>query len=140
MAKNELRHYETTFILFTDIDESDKNTILERVQKIIEDAGGETLRVDEWGQRKLAYELKKQGRGYYIYIRYTCPGATIEELETLLRQREEVIRFLTIKVDVAFEKEQEEARERLEQRQAAGAAYSDDDDDDDDDDDFDDED
>lgn len=138
MTEVHLRDYETTFILMSDIDEADKNTVLERITKLIQDAGGEILRVDEWGQRKLAYRVKKQLRGYYVYLRYTAPGDVIAEIERMLRQRDDVIRFLTVKVDVTFEKEQEEARERLAQRQVAGSLYDEDDESDDDDDDDDD--
>lgn len=131
---SQLRHYETTYILHPDIDDAVKNTVAERVENIIKSFDGEIVRVEEWGRRKLAYRVKKQTRGVYVYVRYTATADSVAELERILRLLDSVLKFLTIKVDVQFEEEQRVARERLAQRIASGRDDDDEDDDDDDDD------
>ena len=133
----DLRHYETTFILNADIDENDKNAVIDRVRSIIESFSGEVLRVDDWGRRKLAYRVRKQNRGLYIYVRYTATGDAIAELERVLRILDAVLKYLTVKIDAQDEQEAVEARARRELRlsQQAGrnSVIEDDDDDQDDD-------
>lgn len=132
---SQIRHYETTFILRPDIDEADRNAIVERIEKIITDGGGEIVRTEDWGRRKLAYEVKDETRGIYVYIRYVAPGDVNKELERVMRLLDNVIKFLTIKVDPRFEEEVRQAKARQAEREASGYTRDDDDDDDDNDDD-----
>lgn len=141
---SQARHYETTYILHPDTDEAGAKAIAERIEGVISNSGGEIIRVEEWGRRKLAYRVKQNTRGIYIYVRYTAGPEAIAELERVLRLLDGVIKFLTLKVDLSFEQELKDAQEREEQRATSRASVSagrdDDDDDDDDDEDDDDED
>lgn len=129
------RHYETTYILHPETDEATAQTVAERVEGIIKSFNGEIIRVEEWGRRKLAYRVRKQTRGIYINVRYTADGGCIAELERILRLIDAVLKFLTLKVDVAFEQELKEAKERQALRVSTRTQDDDDDDDDDRDDD-----
>lgn len=134
---SQTRHYETTYILHPDVEEARAKEIAERVEGIISDFNGEIIRVEEWGRRKLAYRVKQNTRGIYIYVRYQADPEAIAELERVLRLLDGVIKFLTLKVDLSFEQELKDAQEREEQRATSRASVSvdrDDDDDDDDDD------
>ncbi len=98
-----MRHYETTYILRPNIGEEQFTEIIERTNKIITDDGGDVISLDRWGMKKLAYEIKKEVQGYYIYLNYAAPGKTIEELERIFRIDDRLLRFLTIKLNDAMD-------------------------------------
>jgi small subunit ribosomal protein S6 len=94
------RNYETTYILTPEAEEAERTTIKGRVKEIIEEQfGGNIVKVDDWGRRELAYDIKKQNFGYYVHTRYVAPANCIVELERILRLTDPVIKFLTIRVD-----------------------------------------
>lgn len=132
---SQLRHYETTYILHPEADEATAKAVAERVESVIKSFNGEIIRVEEWGRRKLAYRVKKQTRGVYIYVRYIADAEAIAELERVLRLLDNVLKFLTLKVDTEFEQELKEAKERHALRVSTRSQDDDDDDDDDEDDD-----
>ncbi|MFT4704016.1 MAG: small subunit ribosomal protein S6 [Bradymonadia bacterium] len=94
------REYETTFILQPDVDETTKTEAIKRLTDILtEQFGGEIKRTDEWGRRKLAYLMKKQAYGVYVYIRHSSPAEAIAEMERIARLMDSVIKFLTVRLD-----------------------------------------
>lgn len=94
------RDYETTYILASDVDESEKLRVAERVRTIIEQQfGGSILRVDEWGRRQMAFPIGKYSQGIYTYVRFTAPGNAIGELERVLRIFDSVIKFLSVRLE-----------------------------------------
>src|SRR6185436_14619107 len=66
---------------------------------VIDQMGGKVLKLDNWGKRKLAYEVRKQLKGIYLYWRYLATSGVVEELERNLRMLDSVIRYYTVKVD-----------------------------------------
>lgn len=94
------RDYELTYILAPDLDESEKTKVFDRLTNTLtEQFGGEILKVDEWGRRKLAYPIKKNAFGTYIHLRMRAPGEAIAELERLMRLMDAVIKFLTVRLE-----------------------------------------
>ena len=93
------REYETIYIVKPDSDSTQIQTVNERIKGIIEDDEGKPLVVENWGKRKLAYEIKKQQKGIYLYWRYLGKSSVVAEIERNLRMIDSVIRFLTVKVD-----------------------------------------
>jgi small subunit ribosomal protein S6 len=96
----------------------DIRNLREKVVNFISNHGGKIVKVDEWGKRRLAYEINKKQYGYYINIRFTAPDAVPELLEREYRLNESVLRHLTIKVDRRVLK-QESEQERQKARMAA---------------------
>ncbi len=94
-----MRHYETTYILRPNLGEEKFTEIIERTNAIIEGDNGSVIDIDRWGIKKLAYEIKKETQGYYICMNYAAPGSTIQEMERIFRIDENVLRYLTIKLD-----------------------------------------
>lgn len=98
-----MRHYETTYILRPNLGEEKFTEIIERTNAIIEGDNGTIIEVnrggDLWGMRKLAYEIKKETQGYYVYMNYAAPGSTIQEIERIFRIDDNVLRYLTVKLD-----------------------------------------
>jgi small subunit ribosomal protein S6 len=69
-----------------------------RVRGILENMGGKLLDLDNWGKRKLAYEIKKQRKGIYMYWKYLAPSGVVVEVQRNLRMLDPVIRYYTVRV------------------------------------------
>jgi len=93
------REYETTFILRPNTPNEGVAEVNARIRGIIEGMGGKILKVDNWGKRRLAYEVAKERKGIYLYWQYLAQPGTVEETERNLRMLDSVIRYLTVKVD-----------------------------------------
>jgi small subunit ribosomal protein S6 len=93
------REYETIFILRPDTNQDGIHTVNTRVRGIVEQMGGRVIKLDNWGKRKLAYEVKKQLKGIYLYWQYLGSAGMVEEIERNLRMLDNVIRYYTVKID-----------------------------------------
>src|SRR6476620_8847806 len=93
------REYETIFILRPETNQEGIQTVNTRVRTVIDQMGGKLLKLDNWGKRKLAYEVKKQLKGIYLYWQYLGTAGVVEEIERNLRMLDTVIRYYTVKVD-----------------------------------------
>ena len=92
-----IRHYETMFIVKPTLTEEETQAQIELVKSTIEKNGGEIVATDDMGSRKLAYEIKKNKRGYYYVIYFTAPTEAILEIERNYRINENILRFIFIK-------------------------------------------
>lgn len=105
MAVERHREYETVFILRPAAGEDVAQQARDRVEGIIENGGGHVLRFDNWGSRKLAYEIVDKTenvqveRGTYQYYRFIGPNDLVAEVERNLRLLDSVIKYLTVKLD-----------------------------------------
>jgi small subunit ribosomal protein S6 len=93
--------------------------LIDKLSNFISNHGGNIVKVEEWGKRRLAYEIKKKQYGYYVNIRYTAPAAVSGLLAREYRLNESVLRYLNVKVDPLVIKS-EEAMARA-KRTEAGA-------------------
>jgi small subunit ribosomal protein S6 len=93
-----LREYETVYILKPDTAQEEIAQMNARVRGILEGMGGKLLDLDNWGKRKLAYEVKKQLKGIYMYWKYLAPSGVVEEVQRNLRMLDPVIRYYTVRV------------------------------------------
>jgi small subunit ribosomal protein S6 len=93
------REYETIFILRPDTNQDGIHTVNTRVRGIVEQMGGRVIKLDNWGKRKLAYEVKKQLKGIYLYWQYLGSAGMVDEIERNLRMLDNVIRYYTVKID-----------------------------------------
>lgn len=98
-----MRTYETIFIVHPEVGGDAYQGIVEKFKTILADQGAVMLKVDEWGTRKLAYPIKKQNRGTYVYCVYDAKPEVIAEFERRLRIDEAVIRFQTVQLENGFE-------------------------------------
>jgi small subunit ribosomal protein S6 len=93
------REYETVYILRPNTPNEGVAEVNARIKGIIEGMGGKVLKVDNWGKRRLAYEVAKERKGIYLYWQYLAQPGVVEETERNLRMLDSVIRYLTVKVD-----------------------------------------
>jgi small subunit ribosomal protein S6 len=102
---NRAREYETIFILRSDVDPDTAERVATRINEIIERESGKLLKVENWGRRKLAYQINRHKRGVYTYVKYLGGGSLVKELERNLRLLDSVIRHQTVllRTDVVVE-------------------------------------
>ena len=96
---NTSREYETIYILRPNTPNEGVAEVNTRIKGIIEGMGGKILKIDNWGKRRLAYEVAKERKGIYLYWQYLAQPGVVEECERNLRMLDTVIRYLTTKVD-----------------------------------------
>ena len=93
-----MNKYESMYILKPNLDEEQRATLIERFKAIVTDGGGKVENVDEWGQRKLAYEINYISEGYYVLMTFEAPGELPQELERIYNITEDVMRFNVIRL------------------------------------------
>lgn len=89
-----MREYELVFIIHPDLEENAVNDVVNRVQGWITEAGGKVNKTELWGKRKLAYPIRKQTQGHYVFMNIAMAPVFGAELERNLRLYEPVMRFL----------------------------------------------
>jgi small subunit ribosomal protein S6 len=121
-----MRHYETIFIISPDIAEEDTQAVMDRYAGILTDGGGFLAKVDPWGRRKLAYEVKGHGKGFYVLFDYGAAPEAVAEMERNFKIDDAILRFLTVKQSDEFDLEAaraaQEAAAETPAEQAAEAA------------------
>lgn len=92
-----MNKYELAVIFMPNLDDEAKASQLEKVQKYITRFGGTIEKVDEWGKRKLAYEINKTNEGFYYFIYFTADANAPSEIESRIRIMDSVLRYMIIK-------------------------------------------
>ena len=93
-----INKYELMLIVNPNADEERQKEIVERLRATVETDKGNVAGVDEWGKKKLAYEIKKEPEGVYTIITFTADPATLAEVERVLGITDEVLRFMTTRL------------------------------------------
>lgn len=115
-----MRRYELIFILRPGLGEEEINTVIDYTKQIILDESGIIIDLNKWGMKKLAYPIKKEGQGYYVYCEYAGTPAAVSEIERKFRIDDAVLKYLTIKTaDAITEEEAQQAIGETEARNAA---------------------
>ena len=91
--------YESTFIARPDISSQQVDGLAEQFREILTEAGGEIAKTEYWGLRSLAYRIKKNRKGHYYFMNIDAPPDAIDAMERNMRINEDVIRYLTVRVE-----------------------------------------
>ncbi|MCH7555040.1 MAG: 30S ribosomal protein S6, partial [Proteobacteria bacterium] len=91
--------YESTFIIRHDMSTQQVEQLAESFSDIIKNNGGEVTKTEHWGLKTLAYRIKKNRKGHYVFFNVDAPSAAVQEHERNLRLSEDVLRYLTVRVD-----------------------------------------
>jgi small subunit ribosomal protein S6 len=91
--------YEHVFLARQDLAQAQVDALAENASKIVEDNGGKVVKTETWGLRSLAYRIAKNRKAHYVMLDLDAPAPAVAELERQSNINEDVIRFLTIKVD-----------------------------------------
>lgn len=112
--------YETTVIINAALEDPQVEAVITRLQELIGRNGGEIEAVNRWGRKRLTYPIKKKNNGFYLNLEFKAPGTIMKILEHSYLLDEQILRFLTIKVD----KKALKAREMGQRAFAAQAALA----------------
>lgn len=96
-----MNKYELAVVLIPSLEEEAIKEEYESIQKLIERFGGTIEKVDDWGKRKLAYEIKKVNEGFYSFITFNAENTAPIEIERRMRIKENVLRYLIVRKDEA---------------------------------------
>jgi small subunit ribosomal protein S6 len=91
--------YEHVFLARQDLAQAQVDALAENATKILDDNGGKVVKTETWGLRSLAYRIAKNRKAHYVMLDVDAPPAAIAELERQSNINEDIIRFLTIRVD-----------------------------------------
>ena len=108
-----MRHYETIFIASPTLTDEQSDELVKQYEGIIAEQGGELLKTDKWGRKKLAYEVQKFSEGYYTLFEMNAGPDLIAELERRFRNHDSVIKYLSVRMDEA-DKAAGRAKQRIE--------------------------
>lgn len=95
-----MNQYELALVVNAKIEDEARLATLEAVKELITKFGGTVTNVDDWGKKKLAYEIQKMKEGYYYFIQFDADATVPGEIEKRVRIMENVIRYLCIRRDV----------------------------------------
>ena len=91
--------YESIVILRPSLTDDDIQKTLDKVKSTIEKSGGTIERLENWGKKKLAYEVKREKKGVYVQLNFQGSGVAVTELERFFRLEDAIMKFLTVKLE-----------------------------------------
>jgi small subunit ribosomal protein S6 len=95
-----MNFYETVVIINPSLGEDEAKAIIDKLTEIVTTTGGEMLKIDAWGKKRLAYEMNKQKMGNYYLLIYKAPSVTVKKLEDNFKVLEVVLKFMIVKLGV----------------------------------------
>ena len=96
-----MNKYELALVINAKIEDDARTDAIEKIKALIEKFGGEITNVDEWGKKKLAYEIQKMREGFYYFIQFDANADVPAQLEENVRIMDNVLRFLCVRADEA---------------------------------------
>lgn len=111
--------YELTYVISGVVQQNQVDDIVRKVNHLIESNDGDVLEVDEWGNQRLAYEIDRKRSGYYVNMYFQAPGELVQRLEGELEINDDVLRYLTLRMDAKMQRHYEKRKKRQAQEEAA---------------------
>ncbi len=96
-----MNKYELAVVISAVIEDDARTAVLDKCKALVERFGGQIADVDEWGKKKLAYEIQKMSEGFYYFIHFEAESPAIAEIESRMRIMDGVIRYLCVRQDEA---------------------------------------
>lgn len=94
-----MNKYELCVVVSAKVEEDERNSTIAKVKALIERFGGKITNIDEWGKKRLAYEIQKMKEGYFNFIHFDAESTAPLEIESRIRIMDNVIRFLCVRQD-----------------------------------------
>jgi small subunit ribosomal protein S6 len=94
-----MNKYELAVVVNAKIEDDERAAVIEKVKEYVARFGGTVTDVDEWGKKRLAYEIQKMREGYYYFVHFESDATVPGEMEKRLRIMENVIRYLCVRQD-----------------------------------------
>ncbi|MEW6587092.1 MAG: 30S ribosomal protein S6 [Nitrospirota bacterium] len=90
--------YENMVILNAALSDDEADAVVAKIKDVVAGQGGEVLKVDVWGRKKLAYEIKKQKKGLFVLFFYKAPSRTIKKLEEFYKVTDTVLKYMVLQL------------------------------------------
>ena len=94
-----MNKYELAVVVSAKIEDDERAQVIEKVKALVERFGGQISDVDEWGKKRLAYEIQKMREGFYYFIQFDAEADCPAEIESRIRIMDNVIRYLCVRQD-----------------------------------------
>ena len=120
-----MKEYELTVLVHPDL-EANLDTVLDKVRALVTDNGGEIIKEDNWGKKKLAYSIRREEFVVYVYFEVKLPAEALLKISNVLNITDEVLRYLLVKADEKARQALAEQRQRDEEADRAAAEENDD--------------
>ena len=117
-----MRRYEQIVILDSDLSEDERSPVFDKLKELIPQYKGFLIDIDEWGQKKLAYEIKKKPRGFYAQVNFCGFGDLVDEMERFFRIDDRILKYMTVLLDKEADVEAIKAEMAEKKAQKAEAA------------------
>ncbi len=98
------RTYELLYIVAPTTGEAEVETLTKLIKGFVEEAGGEIEKVEPWGKKRLAYPIGNHRDGNYVLMTYQGPSSTVHQVERRMKVTDEVLKFMTVRIDEALRK------------------------------------
>ena len=117
-----MRRYETIFIVDNELSEEERIPIFEKLKDLNHQHNGLPVMIDEWGKKRLAYEIRKKTHGYYVRLDYCGSGILVDEIERFFRIDDRILKYMTVllekEIDIETIKEEIANIEKIKAEQA----------------------
>ncbi len=114
-----MRRYETFVIMDPDLSQEQRDQVIQRVEELISQMDGFLVFTDDWGERKLAYDIKKRTRGYYVRFDFCGLSPLVNEIERFFRIDDRALKYMTVLLDKAADLEKIKADKAAAEKAAA---------------------
>ena len=94
-----MHKYELAVVVSAKLEEDGRAATVDKVKALIERFGGQITNVDDWGKKRLAYEIEKMNEAFYYFIQFDAEGTAPAEIENRIRIMDNVVRFLIVRTD-----------------------------------------
>lgn len=94
-----MNKYELAVVVSAKIEDEERAAVVDRCKALIERFGGAITNVDEWGKKRLAYEIRKMREGFYYFIQFDAEPTVPAEIESRVRIMDHVLRYLVVRAD-----------------------------------------
>ncbi len=91
--------YESIFIISPNLTDEETAGVIKKMQDVVAKQGGEMVKFEDWGKKRLTYEIKKQKRGHYAFFQFKAAPAVVSELERTYKLTDSVIKFMTVRLE-----------------------------------------
>ena len=120
-----VKEYELVVLVHPDL-EANLDTALDKVRTLVTDNGGEIIKEDNWGKKKLEYSIRREEFAVYVYFEVKLPAEALLKISNVLNITDEVLRYLLVKADEKARQALAEQRQRDEEADRAAAEENDD--------------
>jgi small subunit ribosomal protein S6 len=104
--------YELTYVISGVVKQNQVDDIVNSINNFVQGNGGEIIEVDEWGNQRLAYEIDKKRSGYYVNMFFRAPGSIVPKVERQLQINDDVLRYLTLRMDAKMKRHYKKRKRR----------------------------